>query len=100
MTVRIQFREAVPQSDAVRGQCEQAADALRDEFPEATSFDFNVAHDGEQHEVHVHVTGKHLDCASSAKDRDVRDALHEALERTRKQLRKHHDKQICSRRRS
>ncbi len=100
MSVRIQFREELPRSNAVREQCEQAASALQDEFPEVTSFDFKVAQDGERHEVHVHVVGRQIDCVASAKHRDVRDALHEAVERARKQLRKHHDKQIFSRRRS
>ena len=99
MSVRVQFREEVPHPERIREQCEKTASALEEEFPEATAFDVSISHDGESHEAHVHVTGKNVDCASSARHRTLADAVHEALERTRKQLRKRHDKKIFGTRR-
>ncbi len=99
MNVRVEFRD-VQLSERVREECENAASALEQEFPQMQSCDVRVSHDGELHEAHVHVTGKGVDIAASASEREIRDAVHEALERARKQLRKHHDKKIFARRRS
>ena len=98
MNVRIDFR-GVEHSERVREECERAASALEQEFPEMQSCDVHISHDGVHHEANVHVTGKGVDFAASASERELYDAVHEALERARKQLRKHHDKQIFSRRR-
>ena len=99
MNVRIEFRDVQP-SERVRDECRSAANTFEQEFPEMQSCDVRISHDGELHEAHVHVTGKGVDVAASASEREIRDAVHEALERARKQLRKRHDKKIFARRRS
>ncbi len=98
MSFRIHFQD-VPHSDSIREECEATAGALRAEFPETSKVEVTLTHTGEDHSTHVHVTGKDLDLASRAESRELREALNEAFERVRKQLRKHHDKVIFGRRR-
>lgn len=98
MSFRIHFHD-VPHSDAVRDECEQLATALREEFPETSKCEVTVTHVGDEKELHLHVTGKDIDLASRAQAREVRETVIEAFDRVRRQLRKHHDKQIFSRRR-
>ncbi len=99
MSFRIHFHD-VPHSDSIRDECEQLAGALREEFPETSKCEVTVTHAGEQHELHLHVTGKDIDLVARAQARELRETVGEAFERVRRQLRKHHDKQIFSRRRS
>jgi len=98
MSFRIHFQD-VPHSDAIRDECEQLASSLRDEFPETSKCEVTVTHAGDEKELHLHITGKDIDIAARAQARDLRETMTEAFERVRKQLRKHHDKQIFSRRR-
>ncbi len=93
MSFRIHFHQ-VEHSENVREQCERLADALRDEFPEALHCEVSLEQTGADHEVKVHVTGKDLDVASRASAAEFRDAVHDAFERVRRQLRTHHDKLI------
>ncbi len=97
MNFRIHFH-GVPHSDDIRQGCERLADSLKEEFPEASKFEVSLNHTGEEHETHMHVTGKDLEIASSANERELRDSIAEAFERVRRQLRKHRDK-IYERRR-
>ncbi len=99
MSFRIHFHD-IPHSDAIRDECEQLATALREEFPEASKCEVTVTHAGEKHELHLHVTGKDIDVAAHAQARELRETVSEAFDRARRQLRKHHDKQIFARRRS
>jgi ribosomal subunit interface protein len=99
MPFHIHFRDT-PHSDHLRGECESWGDALRNEFPETTRVEVTVSHDGDAHEVHVHVTGRHVDLSSSAKNREtVFASAREAFDKLHAQLRKHHDKQIFQHRR-
>jgi ribosome-associated translation inhibitor RaiA len=99
MPFHIHFRDT-PHSDHLRGECEAWADALRGEFPETTRVEVTASHDGHAHDVHVHVAGKHIDLAASAKNHDaVLAAAREAFDKVHVQLRKHHDKQIFAHRR-
>jgi ribosome-associated translation inhibitor RaiA len=72
---------------------------LRDEFPETSKFEVTLRHNGDTHETHVHVTGKDLEVASSGHALTLEASVTEALEKTRRQLRKHRDKLIFGRRR-
>ncbi len=99
MPFHIHFRDT-KHSDHLRSECEGRADALRSEFPETTRVEVTVSHDGDAHDVHVHVTGKHVDFASGAKNREsVYAAARDAFDKLQAQLRKHHDKQIFQHRR-
>ena len=98
MTFRLHFRD-MPHSERVRRICASQAQSLEHEFPETSKIELTLTQDGEEHEAHVHVTGKNLDVAASATGRVQRQTIDEALERARKQIRKHHDKQIMCRRR-
>ena len=98
MTVRIHFRD-LPHSDVIKKGCERLANSLKEEFPETSKFEVSMNHNGEQHETHVYVTGKDLEVASSANDHELQGSIAEAFERVRRQLRKHHDKLIHTRRR-
>jgi ribosomal subunit interface protein len=99
MSLRLNFHQ-IPPSDTLRTECEDRVRALQEEFPETTRFEVTVAHNGTEHEAHVHLTGKDVEFAAHARGQDVRASLEEALEKARRQLRKHHDKQIFARRRT
>lgn len=99
MPFHIHFRDT-PHSDHLRGECEGWAEALRSEFPETSRVEVTVSHDGDDHEVHVHVTGKHVDVASSGKHREsVFASARDAFDKLHAQLRKHHDRKIFQHRR-
>jgi ribosomal subunit interface protein len=98
MTFRIQFHDA-PAPESIRSECEQTAEGLRSEFPEISKVEIHLSQHNVDHEAHVHVTGKNVDLAASATHREMREAVVEALDRARVQLRKHHDKLIFQKRR-
>ena len=99
MSLQIHFHD-VPHSDTVRSACARLAEGLSQEFPETSKYEVTLSHSKGDHEAHVHVTGKDLDVAAAAQKRDLAEAMTEGFERVRRQLRKHHDKQISSRRRA
>lgn len=99
MAFRMNFRDT-PHSPVIHDECESLAQSVRDEFPETSRVEVTVGHDRGEYEAHVHVTGKDIDLAASAKSRDsivvaARDAFHKA----HAQLRKHHDKVVFKPRR-
>lgn len=98
MSFRIHFQD-LPPSAALRDECERWVSELESEFPETSKFEVTLTHAGAEHETHVHITGRDLELASSAKGRGQREAIEEAFERLRRQLRKRRDKQILGRRR-
>ena len=98
MSFSIHFKD-LPHSDRIRGECEQLAGELQEEFPFTSKVAVTVSQNGADHETHVHLTGKDVDLASSSRGRQLRDTVSEAFDRMRKQLRKHHDK-VVGRRRS
>ncbi len=98
MNFRIHFH-GISHDDDIKQSCQRLADSLQDEFPETSNFEVTLNHTGEEHESHMHVTGKELEIASSASGRELRNSIEEAFERVRRQLRKRHDKQIYTRRR-
>lgn len=99
MTFHIHFRE-MPHSEKVRDDCADLAEQLSAEFPETSKVEITLTQNGEAHETHVHVTGKHVDVASHAVGRFQRGSIHQAVSRARRQLRKHHDKVIAGHRRT
>ena len=98
MSRRVHFQD-VPHSESIQRECERWIDLLREEFPETSKYEITLTHAGNDHETHVHVTGKHVELASQARHRDLREAVTDAFDRVRRQLRKHHDKKISGRRR-
>ncbi len=98
MSFRIHFQDT-PHSDSLRDQCEQWVSDLREEFPETSKFEVTLRQTGASQSAHVVVTGKDLKLAASAEAHDLRDSLVDAFEKVKRQLRKHHDRQIFSRRR-
>ena len=74
------------------------ASGLHDEFQGTSKVELSLNRSGENFEARVHVTGKDIDIAAAAQHRAVREAAVEAIDRARKQLRKHRDKLIDRRR--
>jgi ribosome-associated translation inhibitor RaiA len=99
MPFKMNFRDT-PHSEVIHDECEALAQSLRGEFPETSRVEVTLGHDRGEHEAHVHVTGKDIDLASSAKSRESPvAAAREAFHRAHAQLRKHHDKAIFKQRR-
>ncbi len=99
MPFKMNFRDT-PHSEVIQSECEALAQGVRDEFPETSRIEVTLGHDRDEYEAHVHVTGKDIDLAASAKSREslvvaARDAFH----KVHAQLRKHHDKLIFKGRR-
>ncbi len=92
--------EDLENPDPIRDTCGTWATELESEFPETGRLEVTIRVVGSEHETHVHVTGKDLEIASRARGQDVMASLHDAFEKARRQLRKHHDKQIFGRRRN
>jgi ribosome-associated translation inhibitor RaiA len=99
MSLRIRFQE-VPHSKAVQRECERLTEELQEEFPEISRFDVSVTHDGDDKKMHLHVTGKDVDLAARAQSRETREVVSQAFDRIRRQMRRRHDKQIFTQRRS
>jgi ribosome-associated translation inhibitor RaiA len=99
MSFQIRFQGDVPHSRRIAAECERTCDQLRAEFPEALTFEVSLGRTGEGFDAHVHVTGRQVSVAASARVRTLAEALHAAFARTERQLRKHHDKRIFARRR-
>jgi len=98
MSIRVHFQDVTP-SDRIRRECESSVESLQREFPETSKFEFTLTHEGGTHEAHVHVTGKDLEIASIGQGETPGESLMEALEKTRRQLRKRHDKITLAKRR-
>ena len=99
MSFQIHFHD-VPHSESIRRNCERWAALLTEEFPETSKYEVTLSHSKGDHAAHVHVTGKDIDVAAAAEKRELSEAVTEGFERLRRQLRKHHDKQIFARRRN
>ena len=91
MSFRVRFHDT-PHSDRIKQECEDMASQLYDEFQGTSKVELSLNRSGEDFEAHVHVTGKDIDIAAAAQHRAIRDAAVEAIDRARKQLRKHRDK--------
>ena len=99
MPFKINFRDT-EHSKAVHDECESLAQSVRDEFPETSRVEVIASHDRGEYEIHVHVKGKDIDLASSAKNREsLVAAAREAFHKAHAQLRKHHEKHIFNPRR-
>ena len=99
MSLQIHFHD-LPHSETIREECEHFVEGLIEEFPDTAKFEVTLSHSKGDHEAHVHVTGRDIDVAGAGSKRDLGEAIVEGFERVRRQLRKHHDKQISSRRRA
>ena len=100
MPFRMNFRDT-PHSETVQGECEGLAQSLRDEFPETTRVEVTVCHERDEFDAHVHVTGRDIDLAARAKNREsMVVAAREAFAKAHAQLRKHHEKVIFKARRN
>jgi ribosomal subunit interface protein len=98
MPFRIHFQD-LPPSEPHRDDCEERVTLLREQFPETSKYEVTLTHNGSAHEAHVHVTGKDLELASSGQHHGLHEAIVDAFDKVSRQLRKHRDKQIFSRRR-
>jgi len=99
MPFKMNFRDT-PHSEVIQSECEALAQGVRDEFPETSRVEVTLGHDRDEYEAHVHVTGKDIDLAASAKSREsLVVAAHNAFHKAHAQLRKHHDKLIFKPRR-
>jgi ribosome-associated translation inhibitor RaiA len=98
MAFRIHFKDT-DHSELIQNECEALAQAVRDEFPETSRVEVTLSHDRGEYDAHVHVTGKDIDMAASAKNRESMTAAREAFTKAHHQLRKHHDKAIFKHRR-
>ncbi len=85
--------------DAIRDACSERAAELRDEFPETTRLEVTLQRVGVKYEVHVRVNGKDLEVAARGRAADALGSVTEAFDKTRRQLRKHHDKMVFGPRR-
>lgn len=98
MSFRIHFQD-VETSSFLQRKCESLSQDLQEEFPEVQRFEVTLTQDGEDRSAQVHALGKDIDLASHATSKNVHESVNDAFERLRRQLRKHHDKQIFKRRR-
>jgi ribosome-associated translation inhibitor RaiA len=98
MNLEIHLDE-VPHAEPVRRACGERAEELHAEFPQTTRIEVKLQRAGSDHETHIHVTGKDLEVAARARSNDALTSVGDAFEKTRRQLRKHHDKQVLGRRR-
>ncbi|MFQ5698864.1 MAG: HPF/RaiA family ribosome-associated protein [Myxococcota bacterium] len=98
MSTRVLFQD-VPRSERIAQDCEALASELRSEFPETSKVEITLTRAGDQHETRVRVTGKDLDLAASSRGERQTEAVSDAFDRARRQLRKRHDKLIFGRRR-
>ena len=98
MSFRIQFQD-VPHSDSLRDECEQLAAALEGEFPETEKFEVTISHARAGYKTHLHVVGKDVSVNATGHSRELSGTLAEAFDKAQRQLRRHHDKVIFTRRR-
>jgi ribosomal subunit interface protein len=98
MNLEIRLDE-IARPEPVRRACGERAEELHAEFPQTTRIEVKVQREGLEHETHIHVTGKDLEVAARARNNDPLTSVGDAFEKTRRQLRKHHDKQVLGRRR-
>ena len=85
--------------EEIRDACSRRATELQDEFPETTRLEATLQRVGVEYEMHVRAHGKDLEVASRGRAADALGSVNEAFEKTRRQLRKHHDKLIFGPRR-
>ena len=98
MPNRIHFHD-VPHSKKIKDEFETLAGSLRDDFPWILKIEVSLSHAQEEIESHVHITAKDFELAASATGREMSECLADAVDKARKQLRKHHDKVVFSHRR-
>ncbi len=98
MSVRILFQD-LAHENGIQRECERFVGELQEEFPETFKYEVTLTHSRGEHETHVHVTGKDLEVAAHATERELGEAVIEAFDRVRKQLRKHRDKRTGRKRR-
>ncbi|MCE2391649.1 MAG: HPF/RaiA family ribosome-associated protein [Proteobacteria bacterium] len=99
MSFQIHFHDGLPHSKRLQADCELRSRELQGEFPETHKFVISCSRSGERYEVHIHVTGKEGEVASSATHWVQQEAVQQAFSKAQRQLRKRHDKLIHSRRR-
>ena len=95
----MQFQD-VPHSLDLEEKCQSLSRQLSEEFPEALTFDVTQSQAGADQMTTVHVTGRDIDLASSSTAEHSRESVNDAFSKVRRQLRKHHDKQIFKSRRN
>ena len=85
--------------ERIRGHIEKRCRALAEEFHEVAQFELTLELAGAGYQVHGHATGKNTDVATQAEATDPGPAVDKVIEKIAKQLRRHHDKRIFTRRR-
>jgi ribosome-associated translation inhibitor RaiA len=91
--------EQLSNPEPMREACNQQAAELHADFPNTTRVSVTVRRVGSEYEAHVCAKGKDVEVASRARSIDVLGSLTDAFDKTRRQLRKNHDKTIFVRRR-
>ena len=91
--------EQLSNPEPIREACAQQASELHADFPETTRVSVTVRRVGPEYETHVCANGKDVEVASRARDTEILGSVTDAFDKTRRQLRKNHDKTIFVRRR-
>ena len=97
MPFQIRFH-GTPHSDRIRSEAEGLSSELETEFPEVARSDLSINRSGEGYEANLHVTGRDVDLVGGAKSPVMREAVVDAFDKARRQLRKHRDKILEHRR--
>jgi ribosome-associated translation inhibitor RaiA len=91
--------EQLSNPEPIREACNQQATELHADFPNTTRVTVTVHRVGSEYQAHVCANGKDVEVASRARSTDVLGSVADAFDKTRRQLRKNHDKHIFVRRR-
>jgi ribosomal subunit interface protein len=97
-SVVIHFRE-VEQDEPLREFIEKKAEALGNEFREASKIEISLSPNGAGFIANGHVTGKGTDIATHAEASELTPAVDSVFDKFERQLRKLHDKRIFGQRR-
>jgi ribosome-associated translation inhibitor RaiA len=98
-TCVISFKD-IDANERVRERLDAGCQALADEFPETTHFEWILSADGAAHTAHAHVTGNHTEVAAHARAAELGQAADKVLINVERQLRRRHEKKIFSQRRA
>ena len=97
-SVVIHFRD-VEQDEPLREFIEKKSQNLGNEFREVSKIEISLAPNGAGFIANGHVTGKGTDIATQVKASELTPAVDSVFDKVERQLRKHHDKRIFSKRR-
>ena len=99
MSFRLHHHGDVPHSRRLHDECERLAETLQSAFPEVQKTEVRILRTTDGFEAQVHVSGKDVNVAGHATRPSMRAAASSAFSKLNRQLRKHRDKLIHTRRR-